>query len=297
MRSRLSGRQFVARNRPTSARAKGSLTPYGVLVMAWVEHGGVRLYYERRGSGPPLLFISGTGADLRVPPSGFDYAFSDRRDTICFDQRGLGRSDQPRGPYSMADYADDAANLLDAVGFSSALVVGVSFGGMVAQELVLGYPEHVARLVLCCSSSGGAGGSSYPLHLLPERHLGFAERLAITDVRWSDPNFVDPLRDEALARLLAPVPPSEGAKLQLQARSLHDTYDRLDQIRCPVLVAGGRYDGQAPPENARVLAERIPGARLEFFEGGHPFLRQDPQAVSVIEAFLSEEPLPLSDRG
>jgi 3-oxoadipate enol-lactonase len=254
--------------------------------MAWIERDGIRLYYERRGSGPSLLFISGTGADLRTPPSGFDYAFADHRDTICFDQRGLGRSDQPEGPYSMADYADDAAHLLDAVGFSSALVVGVSFGGMVAQELVLRHPGMVERLVLCCTSSGGAGGSSYPLHLLPERNLSFAERLAITDVRWSDPNFVDPLRDQALARLVSPPPASAGAKLQLEARSLHDTYDRLGQIRCPVLIAAGRYDGQAPPDNARVLAYRIPGAQLEFFEGGHPFLRQDPRAVSVIEAFL-----------
>jgi len=234
------------------------------------------------------MFISGTGADLRTPPSGFDYAFADRRDTICFDQRGLGRSDQPRGPYSMADYADDAAYLLDTVGFSSALVVGVSFGGMVAQELVLRHPERVERLVLCCTSSGGVGGSSYPLHLLPEQRLSLAERLAITDVRWSDPNFVDPLRDQALARLVSPTPTSEGAKLQLEARSLHDTYERLDQIRCPVLVAAGRHDGQAPPDNARVLAEQIPGARLEFFEGGHPFLRQDRRAVLVIEAFLGE---------
>ena len=257
--------------------------------MAWADRDGVRLYYERRGSGPPLLFISGTGADLRIPPSGLDYAFSDRRDTICFDQRGLGQSDQPPGPYSMADYADDAAQLLDTVGVASALVVGVSFGGMVAQELVLRHPESVERLVLCCTSSGGAGGSSYPLHLLPERHLSFEDRLAITDIRWSDPNFVDPLRDQALARLVTPAPPTEGAQLQLEARSRHNTYDRLGQIRCPVLVAAGRFDGQAPPDNARVLAYRIPGARLELFEGGHPFLRQDPRAASFIDAFLAEE--------
>jgi 3-oxoadipate enol-lactonase len=258
--------------------------------MAWVERGGVRLYYVRRGTGPSLLFISGTGADLRTPPSGFDYAFADHRDVICFDQRGLGRSDQPRGPYSMADYAEDAAHLLDTMGLSSAAVIGVSFGGMVAQELVLRHPERIERLVLCCTSSGGAGGSSYPLHLLAEQRLSFTERLAITDVRWSDSNFIDPMREQALARLISSSPPSAGATLQLEARSQHDTYDRLDEIRCPVLVAAGRYDGQAPPENARVLAERIPGARLEFFEGGHPFLRQDPQAVSVIEAFLSEAP-------
>src|SRR5580704_5712419 len=98
--------------------------------MAWVERDGVRLYYERHGSGPSLLFISGTGADLRIPPNGFDYTFADHRDTICFDQRGLGQSDQPEGPYSMADYADDAAYLLDTVEFSSVAVVGVSFGGM-----------------------------------------------------------------------------------------------------------------------------------------------------------------------
>jgi 3-oxoadipate enol-lactonase len=254
------------------------------LTMAWAERDGVNLYYERRGSGPPFLFISGTGGDLRNRPNGFDYPFSADRDTVCFDQRGLGQSDQPPGPYSMAGYADDAAAVLDAVGFDVAAVIGVSFGGMVAQELVLRHPGRVSRLVLACTSSGGAGGSSYPLHLLGD--VRPEDRILISDTRWEDPDLVDPLRDEAVARLNNPAPISEGSRLQLEARKYHDTYDRLDQIRCPVLVAGGRFDGTAPPQNAEALAARIPGARLEFFDGGHMFLRQDPRSVEVVHAFL-----------
>jgi 3-oxoadipate enol-lactonase len=252
--------------------------------MACTDHGGVNFYFERNGEGPPLLFISGTGGDLRVRPNGFDYPFTDGFDTVCYDQRGLGQTDQPVGPYSVAGYAEDAAAILDAVGFSAAAVVGVSFGGMVAQEVAIRYPDRVSCLVLACTSSGGPGGSSYPLHLLVDE--GPEARVAISDSRWADPSFVDPIRDEAVARAASTPLSSAGARLQLEARSHHDSYSRLDQIACPTLVAGGRYDLIAPPKNAEALAARIPGAKLEFFEGGHSFLRQDPRSVEVVAAFL-----------
>jgi 3-oxoadipate enol-lactonase len=77
-----------------------------------------------------------------------------------------------------------------------------------------------------------------------------------------------------------------GARRQLEARAGHDTWDRLPRLSMPVMVCGGRHDGQATPQVVRKLAERIPSARLEFFEGGHLFLNEDPEAVPAVAAFL-----------
>src|ERR1700743_2556865 len=121
-------------------------------------------YYERAGSGPPLLFISGTGGDLRVKPNVFDGPIAKAFDLLAYDQRGLGQTEKPDADYSMADYADDAAALMADQGWDEACVMGVSFGGMVAQELAIRHPARVKRLVLACTSPGGAGGASFPFH-------------------------------------------------------------------------------------------------------------------------------------
>src|SRR5271155_3672586 len=126
--------------------------------------GAIDLYFERAGQGTPLLFISGTGGDLRVKPNVFDGPLPKAFDVLAYDQRGLGRSAKPDVAYSMADYADDAAALMDYVGWPTAKVIGASFGGMVAQELALRHPARVERLVLACTSPGGAGGASFPFH-------------------------------------------------------------------------------------------------------------------------------------
>jgi 3-oxoadipate enol-lactonase len=256
----------------------------------------IELYYERAGDGPPLLFISGTGGDLRAKPNVFDGPFSKAFDLLAYDQRGLGRSAKPDIDYTMADYADDAAALMDAIGWASAKVVGVSFGGMVAQELVLRHPARVERLVLGCTSPGGEGGASYPFHEI--QHLKGEERarylIPISDTRrdatWQAANadqfaqFVamgaaDPFADEPGHAM--------GARRQLEARAKHDTWERLDLIACPVLIAAGRYDGIALPETQERMAGRIPGAELRFFDGGHMFMIQDRAAIPAMVEFLN----------
>jgi 3-oxoadipate enol-lactonase len=256
----------------------------------YLQNGDVHLYAERRGDGPPLLFISGTGSDLAVPPTGFDLPFAGGFDTVCYDHRGLGRSDRPASPapWSMADYADDAAAVLDWAGWDTTAVVGVSFGGMVAQELLLRHPDRVSRAALVCTSSGGDGGASYPLHEVVD--LPTADRVAtmlsIIDTRWADLATEDPLREFLASAFEKQKPPDAGNRAQLEVRRRHDTWQRLRDIRVPVLVSAGRYDGIAPLANSEAIASQIRGARLEVYDGGHGFLYQDPRSVKDVAVFL-----------
>jgi 3-oxoadipate enol-lactonase len=265
-----------------------------------VDLGPVTLYFERAGEGQRLLFISGTGGDLRNPPSVFEGPLGPCFDLVAYDQRGLGQTSVPEGPYRMAEYADDAAGLLQHLGWDSCLVMGVSFGGMVAQELALRHPERLRRLVLACTSSGGAGGSSYPLEELDllQGKERVEQQLELMDTRWTPTRRMTQLRKWKLmvdgfgAYLTRGTPSPErvkGAALQLQARSHHDTWDRLPAVACPTLVCGGRYDGIAPPINSERIAERIPGAELALFDGGHQFLWQDRSAYPRILAFLGQD--------
>jgi 3-oxoadipate enol-lactonase len=264
--------------------------------MPMAKLGAIDLYYERAGHGAPLLFISGTGGDLRVKPNVFDGPLPKAFDVVAYDQRGLGRSAKPDVAYSMADYADDAAALMDHVGWPAAKVIGASFGGMVAQELVLRHPAKVERLVLACTSPGGAGGASYPFHEI--QHLKGEDRarhlIPILDTRFdaawaaANPDSYAQFMAMGAADPHAGEPGREmGARRQLEARARHDTWDRLEQIRCPVLIAAGRYDGIALPETQHRLAGRIAGASLRFFEGGHLFMVQDRTAIAAMVEFLN----------
>ena len=260
----------------------------------------IQMYYEIHGVGPRLLFISGTGGDLRQKPNVFDSPLSAHFEILAYDQRGLGQTDKPDVPYTMTDYALDADSLLDVIGWESCFVIGASFGGMVAQEFALRSPQRVERLVLACTSSGGAGGASYPIHefvdLAPrEKALRF---LPLSDTRldtaWQSAN------QERFAQLIEQMVEGYvtganesgweiGARRQLEARIGHDTYDRLPKLQMPVFIIGGRYDGIAPVSNLEAMHEQIPHARLELFEGGHMFMLQDARVYSRISAFLQDE--------
>ncbi len=263
--------------------------------MTFAQIGGLSFWYERQGAGAPLLFISGTGCDLRRPETRWFGPLARQFDLLAYDQRGLGQSAKPDRPYTMADYADDAAGLIAFAGWQDAHVVGVSFGGMVAQELVLRHPDRARRLILCCTSSGGAGGSSFAYHTLPPmtRQERASLMLPLADTRhdaaWAaaHPDTYAKIHARIAADPYADEPGhAMGARRQEDARIGHDTWDRLPGIRCPMLVMGGRYDGLAPPENLEALASRIPGAQLRFFEGGHLFMLEDANAFPAMVQFL-----------
>ena len=261
---------------------------------------GLDFHYEIAGQGPRVLFLNITGGDLRQRPGVMDSPLAQRHALLAHDQRGLGRSAKPDQPYGMADYADDAAALLQALDWAPAAVVGVSFGGMVAQELALRHPGLVSRLVLACTTSGGAGGSSYPLHELAPLSLEEKARrmTELGDLRrdpaWrtAHPGRFAALVDQALERMrLGADEPGRavGARRQLEARLGHDTHARLGSLTVPTLVCGGLFDGVASPAALTALATAIPGARLEFFQGGHQFLDQDANAWPRVLEFLAQE--------
>ena len=266
--------------------------------MAFVRVRDLDVYYEMHGTGDRVLNISGTGGDLRQDPLRGKGLLEQRFQVLMYDQRGLGQTSKPDAPYTMADYADDAAALMDALGWDHAHVVGTSFGGMVAQHVALRHPERVNRLVLACTSSGGAGGASFDL--LSVEHLSPQERMRtmmpIMDSRCdmsTDPPTLAPgigwLVDRySMPALNADDPNSAmGARRQLVARLEHDVWDRLGEITALTLCIGGRYDRQAPVENMERLAAGIAGAQLALCDGGHLFMMQDPAAWPTIIDFLA----------
>jgi 3-oxoadipate enol-lactonase len=258
---------------------------------------GIDIYYERAGHGPRLLFLNGSGSTLATSALLIQ-PFTAHFDVVAHDQRGLGRTSIPPGPYSMSEYASDAAALLDVVGWDRCRVVGISFGGMVAQELAVTWPERVERLALVCTSPGGEGGASYPLHeLLSLPAARRAEQsLLVLDTRFTPEWLASHPSDQALVEMMAKRAAGEktaeqlrGEAEQLDARRRHDVCDRLVNISCPTLVAAGRFDGIAPPANARAIATRVPNADLRLYDGGHAFLAQDPRAFPDIIEFLATD--------
>ena len=256
----------------------------------------IDIYFDRAGTGAPLLAISSSRGDLRRKPNLLESPLAKAFDVLAYDQRGLGRTSKPDRAYSMIDYADDAAALMDAVGWERANVVGVSFGGMVALEFVLNHPNRVNKLALCCTSPGGDGGSSYPHHTLQALPSDERARIMVSisdtrcDASWAADN---PLRMQDLLKSWMDDPFADEAGHQtgitqlLEARRRHDTWDRLNRIAYPVLICGGRYDGIALPASQQRMASRISGATLRMFEGGHQFLWQDHSAFPEIVEFLA----------
>jgi 3-oxoadipate enol-lactonase len=250
------------------------------------------LHFVDRGSGdPPLLLIAGIPAvaddwDALAEP------LSASRRVVAYDNRGSGRSPVTPGPYSTRQLAADAVGLLDRLEIERAHVFGMSMGGMIAQEVALGWPARVDRLVLGCTHAGVEHAAPQPRETARafamrtgdwgERMRALAPHAFARDV---DPAFLDAF----IAKKSRDVQDDEGYRAQIAAVLAHDTHDRLPQIVAPTLVVTGDDDRVIPGASSEVLAERIPNARLEVIGGaGHLFFLERPEAtLRVLEDFLA----------
>jgi len=258
----------------------------------------IKLFYEMQGEGDNLLFISGTGGDLRFSPNAFDNNLKDNFCLLAFDQRGLGQSQILKGPYTMKDYADDAFGLLEEIGWERTNVIGVSFGGMVAQNFAIEYPEKVKKLALLCTSPGGKDYHSYPLHELESitDDNEYAKKfVSISDTRINE-EFIkaNPELYESTVNHIKNYmrglnkQKNNGKLLQLEARKNHDTFNNLKNIKCPTFIAGGLFDGIAPKDNIDILNTLIMNSKKKFYKGGHAFFLESPQAWEDIINFFKD---------
>jgi 3-oxoadipate enol-lactonase len=264
--------------------------------MSFVENQGAKIYWDEQGQGAPVLLIMGLGYTsamwYRTRP-----ALAQHFRTIAFDNRGVGRSDVPPGPYSIATMASDAAAVLDAAGIPRAHVFGVSMGGMIAQEFALQYPAKTRSLILGCTSPGG------PLAVRAESK--------VIDVLFARGMTPEQARDAVLPYIYDAATPREkidedirvrqpwfpnpaGYMAQLQAILAWESYSRIAQITAPTLVMHGKSDALVPPGNGELIAKRIPGSKLVLLEhASHLFLTdQTEEANRELLEFFSSHDIP-----
>ena len=247
--------------------------------------GEIELSYERAGSGPPLLMIMGMSGTFDHWNPEFLAELRQDFETIVYDHRGVGASSRLEGPVTIARMAQDAAGLLAALELDSAHVLGISMGGMVAQELALTHPERIRALALGCTYSGGEGSSVTSEEVLRRLAEGMAsgDRERALRTGWEvnvSPEFA--ADDEAYARFreigMRRAVPVETIMEQMRAITEHDTSARLPEIALPTLVIHGTLDQMLPVQNGRMVAGLIPGSHLEIFEGvGHLFFWEQPE--------------------
>jgi len=238
----------------------------------------IRMFYQDLGEGDPLLLIMGFGGNHLAWAMQMA-AFSARHRVIAFDNRGAGQTDAPDHPYTTRLMADDTLGLMDALGVDRAHVLGVSMGGMIAQELVLARPDRVRSLHLACTF---ARPDAYMLALNSawrEMRIGLGHDSTLRTLGlWlfspttyaERPELIEALVQSSLAN---PYPQSlTGFLRQGEAVAAHDALERLGAIRCPTLVSVAEEDILVPPRFAREIVARIPGAELRTIPAaGHGY--------------------------
>lgn len=260
--------------------------------MPYASSEGARIFWEEEGDGEPVLLVMGLGYPAAMWYRLLPY-LTDGYRTIRFDNRGVGATGVIDAPYRIEQMADDGVAVLDAAGVGSAHVVGASMGGFIAQELALRHPDRVRSLALACTGPNGPEAvppSSEALRMLADRASMTPRRAAEAALPFiyapSTPR--ERIDEDIAVRMRQPTQP-DGYARQLQAVTAHGgTYGRLASIAVPTLVVHGRTDRLVDPRNATLLAERIPGARLQWIDGAsHVFFTDQPDAAGgALRAFL-----------
>ena len=257
---------------------------------------GLNITFRVRGNGPPLILIMGYRLSSAAWPTRFVEALAENFTVVTFDNRGTGQSDKPLTGYALANMARDVAGLLDEIGIERTYLLGYSMGGAIAQEFTRQFPQRVAGLVLCATMCGGPRATYAEASVVRVmRDLdGFSpEEVArrIWEVTYA-PGYLTQncaLAEDQMRRETALPTPLHAADLQFQAFAEFDGSNALSQIRCPTLVLTGDLDRLIRPENSRMLAQLIPGAKLVVISGGgHRVLWEAvEECTDLIDRFLA----------
>lgn len=242
----------------------------------YVDHQGTKIFYQIRGEGDPLILLMGFGADGNVWEKHVaEYQKHFR--CILLDNRGVGKSDQPQGPYTTALMAADTITVMDYLGIEKARVAGISMGGAIAQELALNYPDRVQTLVLISTWPSFNNYAKTVYENLKKIRVvanpaDFMEllQLWIFAPPYYESNLGDLVTGQKDAAQNEQPQSQAGFEGQLDACIHHDAVERLDQIKVPTLITIGMMDIFTPPAFSRILHDRIEGSvMVEFPTGGH----------------------------
>jgi poly(3-hydroxyalkanoate) depolymerase len=259
---------------------------------------GSHIYVATRpgdGSGPALLLINGIGANLEMfEPflDALDNVGGQKIGTICFDIPGVGGSPLPRFPLRFRGLARLVAQMLDVLGHQQVDVLGISWGGGLAQQFAHQYPWRCRRLILASTSTGGISVPGRPdvlaKLLSPRRYFEPSYMESIAPILYGGSFRENPDLARAHAQMIR-APHGLGYYGQLLAGLGWTSLPWLRRLRQPTLVMAGKDDSIVPPINARIMARLIPNATLRVFKGGHLFaLTEKEQVASHVHAFLSK---------
>jgi 3-oxoadipate enol-lactonase len=265
------------------------LAGVGSLPMPSIDAGGTELHYERAGSGEPMLLIQGMSATHLTWGPAFLSPLEESFDCVVFDNRGMGLSGRAEIPFSTADLAVDTVGLLDALDLERAHVVGISMGGMVAQELALAHPERIHTLTLGATYCGGPEGTLMApedLQMLAEA-MASGEREQVFRAMW-EINLSPSFREEEsrfveFCEMATALPaPKEVILEQMRACGAHDTSARLDQVTLPTQVIHGTADRLLGVGNGLQIASLL-SVEPQLLEGiGHMFWWEQPQRSATL---------------
>lgn len=267
--------------------------------MPKVEVNDIEMYYEVHGDGKPLVSIRGWGSSSQSWSKTYKDRLSQNHKHIIFDNRGTGRTSKPDTKYSIEMMADDTAGLLDVLNLPRAHIVGFSMGGMIAQRFALKYPEKTDALIIACSQPSTHIVPRPPkiaeimeMMISPPPELSQREYQKTIMPLYSTPEYIKEHGEELLnAQLSMNLIPTLGyaRRRQWDAILQFSSMDELHLIQSPTLVIHGVKDAWIPVENGKIMAEKIPGARLVLFEkSGHAFIEERDEIIDTILGFLEE---------
>jgi pimeloyl-ACP methyl ester carboxylesterase len=256
--------------------------------MPFSTNNDVSIYYDVAGDGPALCLINGYRLSSEAWPSAFIARLSARCRVVSFDNRGTGRSDKPEAGYEFANMAKDVIGLLDDLGLPCVHLLGFSMGGAIAQEVAIRHADRIGRLILFSTFCGGiwAEPASYTVFrrlLVTENQTPEEAARQAWPVTYT-PDYLAANVEEVeqqMRRELAHPTPMFVAGRQMEALRAFNSYRDLPRIGAPTLVATGTHDVLVKPRNAKILASRIPNARLELLADlGHRAIWEAPEEIA-----------------